>query len=179
VHSTDVFIVYPDRYHDDRGYFQEQHNSSKYNDVIKKSEQTSFSHSKKNVIRGLHCARYGKLVQCLRGRLLDVFVDLREDSPTFLNWKAVELNDSEAKQVFIPGGCGHGFFSYEDNTIMLYTQEGTFNAALEMNVNYADPKLKIVWPKPIDSDKHIISEKDLASPSAEEALRLFKERNKQ
>jgi len=50
----------------------------------KKSEQTSFSHSKKNVIRGLHCARYGKLVQCIRGHLLDVFVDLREDSPTFL-----------------------------------------------------------------------------------------------
>jgi len=111
--------------------------------------------------------------------LLDVFVDLREDSPTFLNWKGVDLNESEAKQVFIPGGCGHGFFSYEDNTVMLYTQEGTYNAPLEMNVNHADPKLKIVWPKPIDSDKYIISEKDLSAPTAEEALRKFKEINKQ
>jgi len=174
-----AFIVHPPRYHDERGYFQEQHNVSKYGEVVKKCEQTSFSYSKKNVLRGLHCSRYGKLVQCLRGKLVDVFVDLREDSPTFLNWASVELNDVEAKQVFVPGGCGHGFFSCEDNSILLYTQEGTFDPPTEMNINYADPELKIEWPKPIDSDTYIVSVKDNAAPTAREALCQYKERNKQ
>jgi len=130
------------------------------------------------VIRGLHCSRYGKLVQCLRGKLLDVFVDLREDSPTYLKCASVLLDENEAKQVFIPGGCGHGFFSYENNTLMLYAQEGTFNPPLEMNVNYADPKLKVVWPAPVNGGQHVISQKDKDAPMFDEALQQFKERNK-
>jgi len=175
-----AFIVVADRFHDERGYFQEHFNDERYQKVAKQCKQVSFSHSKRNVIRGLHCSKYGKLVQCLRGKLLDVMVDLREDSPTFLNWKGVELTEAEAKQVFIPGGCGHGFFSYEDNTVMLYAQEGTYHPPTEMNVNYADPKLKVVWPHPVGGEgaSHVISEKDKAAPHFDDALKALKERTK-
>jgi len=174
-----AFIVTPDRFHDERGFFQEHFNDERYQSVVKQCRQISFSHSKRNVIRGMHCSRYGKLVQCLRGKLLDVVIDLRVGSPTYLNCIRVELNESEAKQVFIPAGCGHGFFSYEDNTLMLYAQEGTFHPPTEMNVNYADPMLKIVWPDAIGGEgaKHLISAKDLAAPYFEDALKVFKERN--
>eukprot|EP01123_Difflugia_compressa_P000726 TRINITY_DN10844_c0_g1_i1.p1 TRINITY_DN10844_c0_g1~~TRINITY_DN10844_c0_g1_i1.p1 ORF type:complete len:188 (+),score=47.89 TRINITY_DN10844_c0_g1_i1:56-619(+) len=173
-----AYIAYPPRYNDERGFFQEKYNDKKYGEVVKQCQQTSFSYSHKNVIRGLHCSKYGKLVQCIRGKLVDVFIDLRRDSPTYLKWAAVELNENEAKQVFVPGGCGHGFFSYEDHSILLYTQEGTFDPPTEMNVLWSDPVLGIQWPQPVDGGQYIISEKDRSSPTLQEAQRLYDERNK-
>jgi len=95
-----------------------------------------------------------------------------------MNWKGILIDENEAKQVFIPGGCGHGFFSYENNTLMLYAQEGTFNPPTEMNINYADPELKVQWPEPLNGGLHIISAKDKEAPLYREAKKLFDERNK-
>jgi len=78
--------------------------------------------------------------------------------------------------VYIPGGCGHGFFSYEEDSIIVYAQEGTYDPPTEMNVNFADEVLKIQWPTPIEGS-YIVSEKDLNAPSFAEALRIFNEKN--
>jgi len=102
-------------------------------------------------------------------------VDMREESPTFMNWKGVELSAAESKQVFIPAGCAHGFYAYEDNTILLYTQEGTFDPSQDINFNHADPAINITWPKPSDGAPHVLSSKDLASLGAITALGMWKE----
>ena len=160
-----AFIVLPKRYNDHRGYFQEHFNSETYKDKVKSCQQVSFSKSNKNVIRGLHCSQYGKLVQCLQGSIVDHVVDLRPDSPTYLKWAAIELSYDVPKQVYIPPGCGHGFYSKEDNSLVVYCQEGIFNSPTEMNVNPFDPKINISWP----GNNHIISEQDKNSPYIDEA----------
>jgi dTDP-4-dehydrorhamnose 3,5-epimerase len=97
-----AFIVTTPRYHDGRGFFQEHYNAKKYEGKVKACEQVSFcmhicftftpclrsAKSQKHVIRGLHCAQYGKLVQCVQGCIIDYFVDLRPESPTYMKWAA-------------------------------------------------------------------------------------------
>ena len=106
-----AFTVIPQRYQDNRGFFQEGYNSDKYEGKIKACSQLSFSKSKKNVIRGMHCAQYGKLVQCLQGSVIDYMVDLRPESSTYLKWTSVQLSADSPKQVYIPPRCGHGIFA--------------------------------------------------------------------
>lgn len=171
-----AFIIVPKRYHDKRGYFQEHFNSATYSDIVKSCEQINFSKSRKNVIRGMHCAQYGKLVQCVQGSVIDFMVDLREESPTYLKWAAVELSQNNAKQVYVPPRCGHGIFSKEDDSLLVYCQEGTFDGPKEMNVNPFDPTININWP--ILDDDYIISDQDKNSPNVEEARALWNQRNK-
>ena len=173
-----AFIINPKRYQDKRGYFQEHFNSLTYKDKIQCCEQISFSKSHKNVVRGLHCAQYGKLVQCVQGSIIDYMVDLREESPTYLKWAAVKLSENDARQVYIPPRCGHGVFSKEDNSLLVYCQEGTFNAIKEMNVNPFDPLINIVWPSLLPGEDYIISDQDKNAPNVNEARTLWNEKNK-
>jgi len=137
--------------------------------------RNSFSNGK-GVLRGLHCSPYGKLVQCVAGSIVDYFVDLREDSPTYLSWKSVELSAEVPLQVYIPAKCGHGIFSKEDNSILVYLQEGYHQKDFEMNVNPFDLECAIRWP--VCDDEYIISDQDKNSPSLKEAQRLYSERIK-
>lgn len=139
--------------------------------------QVTVSRSKKNVIRGLHCSPHHKLVNCPTGKAFDVVVDLRPDSPTFLQWDAGWLDRTH--HIVIPPFCAHGFFAAEDDTAILYLQGGCFAPELDFSLNYLDTTVKVDWPKPIDADDYIISPKDRNNPMlSDEMIATLRERTR-
>eukprot|EP01128_Nolandella_sp_AFSM9_P010499 TRINITY_DN7271_c0_g1_i1.p1 TRINITY_DN7271_c0_g1~~TRINITY_DN7271_c0_g1_i1.p1 ORF type:complete len:187 (+),score=24.45 TRINITY_DN7271_c0_g1_i1:22-561(+) len=158
-------VVTPKRYSDHRGYFQEHYNQEVHSFLPGKCAQVSYSQSGENVLRGIHCAPYGKLVQCVSGKILDVIVDLRPDSPTFKNWVSVVLDSREAPaQVYVPANCGHAFYSFEPNSFVVYVQEGVYRDGVDKNLNYKDPEIGVEWPVPTGDGGYVISDKDAAAP---------------
>jgi dTDP-4-dehydrorhamnose 3,5-epimerase len=96
------------------------------------------------------------LVRCIRGRILDVAVDLRKESDTYLKWVAVELSAENKKMLFIPRGFGHAFVTLEDNCEVNYKVDNIYSKADERSIRYDDPQIGIVWPEgmiPVMSDK--------------------------
>lgn len=163
-----AFTVTGKRFPDDRGYFQEIYNETKFENPITKSwKQVSLSKSKANVIRGLHCSNYSKFVQCVSGEVYDVIVDLRPDSPTFMKWTGVWLkgdDTDEPTHLYVPKRCGHGFFAKKD-CLFLYLQDGTYNPQEDVELNPFDKTINVVWPKSSDNDEnYIISKKDRENP---------------
>jgi len=155
-----------DRFGDHRGYFNELYNEEKYDGLSAPGErwkQVSFSSSQKHALRGLHCSPHGKFITCVRGSFYDVIADFRDGSPTFGRWCGVLLTDKNKKQVFVPGGCGHGFFTFEDDTCALYLQEGCFNPAKEADTHPFDPLVNVQWPVP-EGVVPVMSAKDEAAP---------------
>ena len=115
-------------------------------------------------VRGLHYQRSpaaeGKWVRCLRGRVLDIAVDLRAGSPTFLNHFAVELSAEAMNAIFIPEGCAHGFQTLETDCELLYLHTAPYTPAHEGGVRWDDPRLDIVWPLPVSE----LSDRDRSHP---------------
>jgi len=114
--------------------------------------------------RGMHFqyppATEAKLIRCLRGRVFDVAVDLRAESPTFLRWHGVELNESNDMQFFIPEGFAHGFQALTDNVQLLYMHTTPWQHAHEGGLRPDDPAIAITWPLPLTQ----VSEKDRSAP---------------
>ncbi|MBB5360684.1 dTDP-4-dehydrorhamnose 3,5-epimerase [Rhodanobacter sp. ANJX3] len=114
---------------------------------------------KKGTVRGMHFqyppAAEVKLIRCLRGRVFDVAVDLRADSPTFLRWHGVELDENEATEFLIPEGFAHGFQTLTDDAQLLYLHTAEWNREMEGGLRHDDPTLGIHWPLPVTrmSDK--------------------------
>lgn len=146
-------------FNDERGVFKEFYNETRQSYPC---AQVSFSNSRKNVVRGIHRSSYSKLVSCLHGRLLDYVIDLRPESPTYLNHVVVELSPASELQLYVPAYCGHLFVSLEENTQMLYIQSGTYDPATEKEYRYNDPKFGLTFP--ISEEEMIISEKDRRTP---------------
>jgi dTDP-4-dehydrorhamnose 3,5-epimerase len=125
----------------------------------------------RGTVRGLHLQRApgaeAKLIRCLRGRVFDVAVDLRADSPSFGRWHAVELGDDLERSVFIPEGCAHGFQALTDDAQLLYQHTAPHAPALEAGVRHDDARLAIAWPLPPAN----LSPRDAALPGFDEALR--------
>ena len=119
------------------------------------------------MIRGLHFqegnAAQAKLVQVISGRVLDVVVDLRKDSPSFGRYFSLELSSKKRNMLFIPKGMAHGFLSLEDQTVFSYKCDAYYAPEAERGILYNDPYLDIDWG--IDSHNAILSEKDLQLPS--------------
>lgn len=116
--------------------------------------QINFSETHKlGTVRGLHYqlppAAEAKLIRCIRGRVLDVAVDLRTGSPTFLRWHVVELAEDNARAVFIPEGFAHGFQALSDYAHLLYMHTNSWNPAYEAGLLHDDPRLAIPWPLPV------------------------------
>lgn len=115
---------------------------------------------KKGTVRGMHFqfppAAEIKLIRCLRGRVFDVAVDLRANSPTFLHWHGVELSEENPVQFLIPQGFAHGFQTLTDDAQLLYLHTAPWSRQHEGAVRYNDPALSITWPLPVTT----ISEKD-------------------
>eukprot|EP01121_Diplochlamys_sp_Union-15-3_P001813 TRINITY_DN11579_c0_g1_i1.p1 TRINITY_DN11579_c0_g1~~TRINITY_DN11579_c0_g1_i1.p1 ORF type:complete len:192 (+),score=37.33 TRINITY_DN11579_c0_g1_i1:29-577(+) len=170
-----AFIVEGQIFKDNRGWFHESYQEEKYSIIKQEWKQVSVSQSKKNVVRGIHCSPYSKLITCITGRVWDVVIDLRVGSPTYLKWIGSELHG--ARQLYIPPYCGHAFFVMEENTVLMYCQGGVFVPQREMDVNYLDSSINISWPKPIDSASYIISDKDNNAPALEDARKQWKQRN--
>jgi 5-epimerase len=132
--------------------------------------QTNHSHSARGVLRGVHFTAtppgQEKYVYCARGRALDVMVDIRLDSPTFLQWDAVELDATSFRAVYAPLGVGHAFFALEDDTVMSYLVSTAYRPELEHAVHPLDPALGLPWPTDIEP---VLSDRDRVAPTLAEA----------
>lgn len=132
-------------------------------------DETFMSVSARNVIRGLHFQIHNpqaKLVTVLRGKALDVIVDLRMSSPTYKKWIGVELSEENHNALYIPRGFAHGFASLEDETIILYQCDGKYDKETDTGVLYNSEELNIAWP--IEECCAIHSQRDLQLMSIEE-----------
>jgi dTDP-4-dehydrorhamnose 3,5-epimerase len=159
-----VIIVEPRVFEDDRGYFFESYNEAEFiaNGISARFVQDNQSKSSYGVIRGLHCQlgehAQAKLVRVLSGKVLDVAVDIRKDSPTFGKYVAVELSAENKRQLFIPRGFLHGFSVLSDEAVFAYKCDNLYCKAAEFGIRYDDPEIGIDWQIPLD--KVITSEKD-------------------
>ena len=146
-----LLIIRPKVFEDDRGYFFESFNQARFKDygLDLNFVQDNQSKSAKNVLRGLHFqnppAAQGKLIQVIKGSVLDVAVDIRRNSKTYGQHVAVVLSEENKKMMYIPEGFAHGFLTLEDNTIFSYKCTNFYNPQLESSLLWNDPDLNINW----------------------------------
>ena len=162
-----VLIIEPKVFGDERGFFVETYNFEKYKEVgiVLPFVQDNLSSSSKGVLRGLHFQKkpfaQGKLVQVIKGKVLDVAVDIRKNSPTCGQYVAVELSGENKKQLWIAPGLAHGFLSLEDDTIFSYKCTNFYNPSSERGIMWDDENLNIDWQLSENRiEIPIISEKD-------------------
>ena len=171
IHNTDiedVKLISPNVYNDERGYFFESFNSSKFNlgkDNILFSQDNE-SLSKFGTLRGIHFQKkpyqQSKLVRVIKGKIQDIAVDLRLDSPTYKKYVSVILDDKDKKQIFIPKGFGHAFLVLSESAIVSYKVDNLYNPDFDSGIKFDDPALNISWE--LDIKKIIISNKDKNLP---------------
>lgn len=174
--STDIdgaFIIKPDIFRDHRGIFFETYNREKFSEmgIDDVFVQDNYSSSSAGVLRGLHFQyppyAMSKLVRCNRGRLFDVVVDMRQESPSFRKWIGVELNDRDHAMLYIPQGCAHGFYALTDCELM-YKCSTLYHKQYDAGLTYDDPDIGIDWP--IQDDLLILSDRDKAHPRLHEIV---------
>jgi dTDP-4-dehydrorhamnose 3,5-epimerase-like enzyme len=124
-------------------------------------QQVNVSRSKRNVIRGIHISGFPKVVFCPVGKVFDVVVDMRPDSPTFKKWCGAWLD--RKTHIICPSFCAHGVFAAEEESVICYYQGGTFFPHLDYAISGKDPALAIQWPTPIGANDYVMSVKDLSS----------------
>lgn len=163
---ADVFILEPKVFGDARGFFLESWNAQAFNEAIGHEVafvQDNHSRSRKGVLRGLHFQRVqpqGKLVRVPIGRVYDVAVDIRPDSPTFGQHVGTELNEDNHRQLWIPPGLAHGFLVLSESADFLYKTTDFYHPASEATLLWNDPALKIDWPLHELSDEPLLTDKD-------------------
>ena len=149
----DVLLIEPKVFGDDRGFFFESFNQSRFNEATGLDlsfVQDNHSKSVKNVLRGLHYQlppkAQGKLVRAVAGEVFDVAVDIRQDSPTFGRWVGEILSADNKRQLWIPPGLAHGFIVLSDSAEFLYKTTDYYAPELERVILWNDPDLAIDWP---------------------------------
>ena len=168
-----VYIIEPLVFSDARGYFMEAWKEAEFNEHIGpvKFIQDNESKSSYGVLRGLHYQKgaysQAKLVRVIKGRVLDVAVDLRKSSPTFGQHVMVELSEDNKRQFFIPRGFAHGFLVLSEEAIFTYKVDNPYMPSQEAGIRWNDPQLAIEWP--INPAMVQTSEKDLKQPLLKEA----------
>ena len=168
-----VFVIEPKVFNDARGYFMEAWKQAEFNEHVGKVDfiQDNESKSSFGVLRGLHfqkgAAAQAKLVRVIKGKVLDVAVDIRKSSPTFGKHVMVELSEENKRQFFIPRGFAHGFLVLSEEAIFTYKVDNPYAPQSEAGIRWDDPDLAIQWP--IDPQKVQTSEKDLKQPSFKDA----------
>ncbi|WP_316790892.1 dTDP-4-dehydrorhamnose 3,5-epimerase [Pedobacter frigoris] len=167
------FIIEPTVFKDSRGYFFESFNQPKFEELTGQSGhfvQDNQSASTYGVIRGLHFQKgeyaQAKLVRAIEGRVLDVAVDLREESETYGQWVSVELTAENNLQLYVPRGFAHGFSVLSETAVFAYKCDNSYNKASEGGIQYNDPTLSIDWGIP--EENRSLSDKDLILPTFEE-----------
>lgn len=170
----DCFIIQPQIFKDKRGYFIESFNQKTFQDATGlhiNFVQDNESSSVKGVLRGLHFQSgehaQAKLLRVIKGRVLDIAVDIRKDSNTFGEHFSIELSEVNKTQLFVPKGFAHGFVVLEDETIFSYKCDNFYDKESESGVIFNDEDLNIDWKIP--KEKLIISDKDLVLPKFKNA----------
>ena len=164
---SNLLIVDPQVFEDDRGYFFESFNERKFSEILGidiKFVQDNESFSSEGVVRGLHFQNppfaQGKLVRVIHGSALDVVVDIRKKSETYGKHYSVELSSTNKRMLWIPPGFAHGFLSKENDTIFSYKCTDFYNPESEASILWNDPDLNINW----EVDDPIVSNKDNNAP---------------
>jgi dTDP-4-dehydrorhamnose 3,5-epimerase len=169
--KTDIeglLVIEPRVFGDSRGYFFESYNTKAFEEVVGNVTfvQDNESKSSYGVVRGLHFQKppyaQAKLVRVVKGKVLDVAVDLRKNSPTFGKYVAMELSEENHRQMFIPRGFAHGFSVLSEEVIFQYKCDNYYTPQSEGAIAWDDPDLAIDWQVP--SEKVILSEKDSKHP---------------
>lgn len=161
---TGARLFFPDVFADERGFFKETYSAPKYRalGLLDEFVQDNVSCSMRNVIRGLHGdPQMSKLVTVLRGKIWDVVVDVRKDSPTYGKWEGVDLSADNHVQLYLPKGCAHGFIALTDDAVVAYKQSAAYDAQREFAYRWDSPALAIAWPL---AGSPLISAKDQAAP---------------
>lgn len=162
-------IATPSRHGDDRGFFAETYHQERYQSGGIRPVLVQDNHSRsrqKGTIRGLHFQKppraQAKLVSCVRGRILDVAVDIRTGSPSFGRHFSIELSPSNGRQLYVPAGFAHGFCTLEDETEILYKVSDYYAPECDAGLAFDDPDLAIEWP--IFENGWVLSERDRRFP---------------
>jgi len=170
-HLKGVFEITIQPYIDPRGFFMRTYDINSFKEAGLHREWMQENHSrseKKGVVRGLHFQlspfAETKLVRCIKGAVLDVFVDLRKESSTFGQWDSIELTEENKKMIFIPRGFAHGFCTLMDISEVVYKVDNFYSPENERGLLWNDPDLNIAWP----ADKAILSDKDKRNMSFKE-----------
>ena len=172
-----VVIIEPRIFKDDRGYFYESFSQREFEEKVCRTTfvQDNQSKSSYGVLRGLHFQKppycQSKLVRCIKGAVLDVAVDIRQGSPTFGKYVAVELTEENHRQFFVPRGFAHGFAVLSEEAVFQYKCDNFYCKESEGTVAWNDPQLAIDWRIP--ADKVLLSEKDKLSKNIADADYLF------
>ena len=173
----DVVIIEPDVFGDARGYFFESYSQKKFDEQVRpvKFVQDNESKSKYGVLRGLHFQKgkhaQSKLVRVVKGRVLDVAVDIRKGSPTFGKYVAVELTEDNHRQLFVPRGFAHGFSVLSEEAIFQYKCDNLYAPQSEGAIAWNDPEIGIDWLLP--AEDVLLSAKDAAHPMLKDSEDLF------
>ena len=168
-----VWIIQPKVFNDARGYFFEAWKKEEFEQHVGRVDfiQDNESKSSYGVLRGLHYQKgdssQAKLVRVIKGRVVDVAVDIRRNSPTFGKYVMVELSDENKRQFFIPRGFAHGFLVLSDEAVFTYKVDNPYAPQSEASIRYDDPDIAINWP--IDAKDILTSAKDLNALSRKDA----------
>lgn len=163
---ADLILITPQVFHDERGFFLESYKKSEFleNGISTEFIQSNHSRSTKGVLRGLHYQTepqaQAKLVRCIRGRIFDIAVDIRRNSPDFGKWIGIYLSAENMQMLFIPAGFAHGFYTISDEAEILYQVDREYHRESDRGIIWNDPDLNIAWPQ----GEVILSEKDKALP---------------
>jgi dTDP-4-dehydrorhamnose 3,5-epimerase len=148
-----AYVVEPHKIEDERGFFARAWCEDELAEagLCPRIKQSNMASSRaKGTLRGLHLQRSPheevKFVRCVKGAMFDVVVDLRPDSPTYLRWDGVELNDTNHLALYVPAGCATGYITLVDDTAMHYHASETFDAASATGIRFDDPIIDIEWP---------------------------------
>ena len=164
-----VLEIVPKRFGDARGFFSETYNAKTFGesgiDLLFIQDNHSYS-AQPGVVRGLHYQlpprAQDKLLRVVRGRVFDVAVDIRRDSPTFGKWVGLEISAEKGNQILIPKGFAHGFMTLEPDTEVIYKVTDTYSPGHDRSVRFDDPAIGIAWPG-MEGDLQL-SDKDAKAP---------------
>jgi len=169
-----LFVIEPNIFYDKRGFLYETYNENLYLKLIKsKIVQVIHSNSKKNTIRGIHfqypCLQ-GKLVSVVQGKIFDVTVDIRKNSPTFGKWCGIFLDSKNKNQLWVPKGFGHGYLVMSNTADIIYKCTEKYYPNNQKGIKWNDNFIKIKWP----TKKPILSKKDSRALTLKENKKLPK-----
>ncbi len=148
---ADLVLLEPEVHGDERGFLVETFNAEAWAEIGVTTEfvQDNHSRSRRGILRGLHfqtAPGQAKLIRCARGRIFDVAVDLRRDSPTYRRWEGHELDDESHRQLFVPAGFAHGFCVLSDIADVHYKLSSYYDPATEAGIAWDDPEIAVEWP---------------------------------
>lgn len=172
----DVIYVIPQIFGDDRGFFSETYKKSVFveNGINDEFNQDNHSKSRKGVLRGLHYQMHpkaqAKLVRCVKGKILDVAVDIRKGSKTFGNWVSRELSEENKCMLYLPEGFAHGFVVLSDEAEFLYKCSNEYSPENDRGIRWNDPDINVNWG--IDFEPQL-SEKDKKQPFLKDVTDLL------